>query len=102
MALSNIYLSIITKPNIAESEYQYMFYSLCAIQGASILGDIEGCNLLVKVFNETVVNPSKIIDACFLFQSCCPRPFSVKVFVCLSPLYFGLILLYAVQILVWH
>ncbi len=61
MALSNIYLSIITKPNIAESEYQYMFYSLCAIQGASILGDIEGCNLLVKVFNETVVNPSKII-----------------------------------------
>ena len=30
-------------------------------QGASILGDIEGCNLLVKVFNETVVNPSKII-----------------------------------------
>lgn len=61
MALSNIYLSIITQPNLVESEYQYMYYSLCAIQGASILGDIEGCNLLVKVFNETVVNPSKIV-----------------------------------------
>lgn len=61
MALSNIYLSIITKLNVAESEYQYMFYSLCAIQDASILGDIKSCNLLVKVFNETVANPSKIV-----------------------------------------
>lgn len=61
MAISDIYLCLITKPNIEYLEYNYLDHTLQAIQTASIINNFQGCSLLTKLLIDTVKEPSKII-----------------------------------------
>lgn len=61
MAISDIYLCLITKPNVEYLEYNYLDHTLQAIQTASIINNFQGCSLLTKLLIDTVKEPSKII-----------------------------------------